>query len=136
DVGDLGVVRLVLRRVRLRRTIRLVRIVEMDPRQPREWGRGDLGTGGLRQCRSVGGGQSLRLSPSPQSPSPLCGSGAADDPRGGGADDVFSPPLGVSGVTVPIVVDVEAAVEAEARVEDEGADERAGAVARALEDRR
>ena len=127
-VRDFGVIRLVLRGVRFRRAVRLVGIVEVDPREPRTRGlglgagwrgqrAGDLGTRGLGTRRGV-------------------------DPGQRGPDDVLPAAFGAFGgiacvfFSVAIVVFVESAVETEPGVEHERADERTGAVARALQNRR
>ena len=118
-VGDFRVVGLVLRRVRFRCAVGLVRVIQMDPREPLRVAGCGLRIGlWIATCRLL------------------------IDPRRRGSNDFFGPSFGsVRGVpslflSVTIVVDVEPAIEAEAGVEDEGADERARAVAGGFHDRR
>src|SRR3954465_1850513 len=124
-IGDLRIVRLVLRRERLRSTVGLVRIVQMHPCEPGT-GSWELGAGSWELVAGswelVAAGWGL-------------GAGRTQDPRGCRPHHLLGAAFGPLGhitgrlLAVTIVVDVEAAVQAEARIEHEGADERAGAVA-------
>src|SRR5207245_10493572 len=129
-VGDLRVVRLMPRGERFGRAIRLVGIVEVDPREP---GAGGwlLGAGRwllvARRRRLVAGGWLL-----------VAGCGRLRDgridPGERGFDDVLRAALGPFGgiarvlLAIAVVVDVEASREAQARVQHERSHERSGPV--------